>query len=180
MSNKLFTFHKIVAGCEEGSREAWEAFLADYTPIVFQLSDVYFGFSPQKQNDFWRDALVQLSTSNFETLKRFEHQAEREFLTDLRDFLLEQGAEKLDPALDSTETPRPTPEAVLGLLKGLPLLDRKSCSLNCAGTRTQRLKKFSSLLPRWRRSGWGGFEREICRSLPGAVEGAAGPPPWPV
>src|SRR3989442_10844071 len=125
MSNKLFTFHKIVAGCEEGSREAWEAFLADYTPIVFQLSDVYLGFAPQKQNDFWPDALAQLSANNFETLKRFEHQAEREFLTDLRDFLLEQGAENLDPALDSTETPRPTPEAVLALLKGLPLLDHE-------------------------------------------------------
>src|SRR2546428_9217788 len=39
-----------------------------------------------------------------------------------------------------------------GSLKDCRCLTRKSCSLNCAGTRTQRLKKFSSLLPRWRRS----------------------------
>src|SRR2546422_459710 len=146
-SNKLFTFHKIVAGCEEGSRKAWEAFLADYTPIVFQLSDVYFGFSPQKQNDFWRDAVAQLSANNFDTLKRFEHQAEREFLTDLRDFLLEEGAEKLDPALDSAETPRPTPEAVLGLLKGLPLLDQEVLFFKLCGYSDATIEKILVTTP---------------------------------
>ncbi len=180
MSNKLFTFHKIVAGCEEGSREAWEAFLADYTPIVFQLSDVYFGFSPQKQNDFWRDALVQLSTSNFETLKRFEHQAEREFLTDLRDFLLEQGAEKLDPALDSTETPRPTPEAVLGLLKGLPLLDQEVLFFKLCGYSDATIEKILVTTPAVARKGLERLRAEYSPLLAGSDDRCVWPAAWAV
>ncbi len=147
MSPKLITFHKVVSECEEGSREAWQAFLGDYTPIAFQLVDIYLLFPPPLREEFWREALGALAVNNFEPLRKFEHQAEREFLVGLRAFLLDRGATKLDPAQDSRTAPRPTVETVHSLLKGLPLIHQEILFLKLAGYSDGSLEKLLRITP---------------------------------
>jgi hypothetical protein len=156
MSTKLFTFHKILSACEEGSRPGWQAFLSDYTPIVFQLFNLYLPSCRQRQEDFWREALAVLSANNFERLQKLEHQAEREFLIDLRAFLLDFGAARLDPGQDSRDAAPPTPESLKALLKGLPLVHQEVLFLKLAGYSDASLEKALVVTPGVARQG---FER---------------------
>lgn len=144
---KLITFHKILTGCEEGSREGWQLFLSDYTPIVYQLLSVYVPLEPELQRQFWRERLQDLASNNYERLRTFDHQAEREFLYDLRTFLLEQAAAKLDASRDSQEAPRPTPETVAALLKGLPLIHQEILFAKMAGYSNASLEKLFRITP---------------------------------
>lgn len=144
----LITFHKILSGCEQGSRQAWQAFLTDYTPIVFQLLDIYL---PCRRGDgrkeFWQEVLRALTANDFERLRTFDHQAEREFLIELRAFLLEPGGAKLDPARDTPEAPRPTPESVIALLKGLPVVHQEIVFLKLAGYSDTTLERLLKITP---------------------------------
>jgi hypothetical protein len=121
MSN-LMTFHKILPGCEEGNRAAWRAFLADYTPMVFQLFGVYSPWTPERCLDAWHEALRVLSADQCTPLWSFSHESEGEFLVDLRAFLLDWIATKLELSQDAEEPPAPTAETLPALLKGLPVL----------------------------------------------------------
>jgi hypothetical protein len=147
MAPRLFTFHKILSACEEGSREGWQVFLEGYTPIVFRLFDLYLPSSAQARKDFWRDALGDLTAHNFERLRGFEHQAEREFLVDLRAFLLDRGAVKLDPFEDSGLAPKPTPDTVGALLKGLPLIHQEVLFLKLGGYSDAAIEKALVITP---------------------------------
>ncbi len=144
---KLITFHKILAGCERGSREAWRDFLSDYTPIVHQLINVYLPLSQEARAEFWRGALRDLTSNNCEGLRAFEHQAEREFLFGLRAFLLERCSAKLDLSQDTTAAPRPTPETVTALLKGLPLIHQEILFLKMAGYSNASLENILRITP---------------------------------
>jgi hypothetical protein len=147
MATKLFTFHGIVSACEQGSLEGWLSFLGDYTPIVAQLFDFYLHTYSRPWQDFWREALADLTADNFDGLRKFEHQSEREFLADLRVFLLERAAAKLDPAQDCGVAPRPTPESVGALLKGLPLIHQEVLWLKLAGYSDAALEKALVITP---------------------------------
>lgn len=147
METKLFTFHRIIAACEEGSPEGWLAFLTGYTPIVFQLFDLYLSSSPQRRENFWQEALGTLTANNFEVLKRLEHRAEIEFLGDLHAFLLERGASRLDPAQDSSLAPKPTPDSVSALLKGLPLVHQEVLFFKLRGYSDASLEKLLVITP---------------------------------
>src|SRR5712692_5677636 len=147
MSTKLFTFHQIISACEEGSRAGWQAFLSDYTPTAFELFNHYLPSCRQRQEDFWPEALAVLSADNFERLQKFEHQAEREFLIDLRAFLLDFGAAKLDPGQDSRDATPPTPESLKVLLQGLPLVHQEVLFLKLAGYSDASLEKALVVTP---------------------------------
>lgn len=144
---RLITFHRILAGCEEGSREAWQAFLSGYTPIVYQLLGVYFPLTREAQERFWRESLEDLARNHYERLRTFDHQAEREFLYDLRTFLLERGASRLDPSQDTEDAPRPTLETVGALIKGLAFIHQEIVLVKMAGYSNASLEKFFRITP---------------------------------
>ena len=146
MSN-LMTFHKILPGCEEGNRAAWRAFLADYTPMVFQLFGVYSPWTPERCLDAWREALRVLSADQCTPLRSFSHQSEREFLVDLRAFLLDWIATKLEPSQDAEDPPAPTVETLAALLKGLPLLHQEIAFLTLAGYSQRTLEEVLRITP---------------------------------
>lgn len=143
----MITFHKILAGCEAGEREAWEEFLKEYTPIAYRLAAIYVPSSSEARSQLWRESLQALAAHGFERLRRFDHQAEREFLADLRNFLFEQATAKVDRAGDSSGAPPPTPESVGVLLRGLPLLHQEILFLKLAGYSDATLEKMLRLTP---------------------------------
>ncbi len=143
----MITFHKILAGCEAGERGSWQTFLGEYTPIVFKLADIYLPSGPEARAALWQETVGALTANGFERLRAFDHQAEREFLTDLRGFLLEQGARKLDRSRDVAGAPTPTPEVVSALLKGLPLLHQEILFLKLAGYSDATLEKMLRITP---------------------------------
>jgi hypothetical protein len=144
---RLITFHKILAGCEAGERESWRTFLGEYTPLVFRLAGIYLPSSPETRTALWRETLAALAAGHFELLRSFDHQAEREFLADLRSFLLEQGAAKLDGSRDVTGPPRPRPETVSSLVKPLPLLHQEILFLKLAGYSDATLESMLRITP---------------------------------
>ena len=129
----MITFHKTVAGCEAGDLESWRTFVSNYTPLALRLADVYLPSPPEKRRDLWRETLRALQANNCERLRGLDHQAEREFLVDLRTVLFEQAASKRDEARDATEAPQPSTETVQGLLKGLPVFHQEVLFLKLAG-----------------------------------------------
>ena len=144
---KLITFHKTLAGCEAGNPESWRAFLGDYTPVVFQLVDVYLPLLREGRARLGEETLLALAANDFERLRSFDHQAEREFLADLRSFLLERGATKLEPAEDITRAPKPAPDTVDALLQGLPLIHQEILFLKLAGYSDGTLEKMLRITP---------------------------------
>lgn len=147
MAPALFTFHKILSACEEGSREGWRAFLSEYTPLAFELFDLYLRSCREPRRDFWLQSLGELAADNLARLRSFERQAEPEFLADLRVFLLERGAARLDAAQDSTASPRLTLELLGGLLKGLPLVHQEVLFLRLAGFSDATLERILVITP---------------------------------
>ncbi len=148
VQSTLITFHKILPGCEEGSREAWLAFLSNYTPIVSRLLDIYLpSCRDEQRKEFWRTALRDLSANKFERLRTFDHRSEREFLVEMRAFFLEHGAANVNPSRDTTCAPRPAPEKLNALLKGLPLLHQEILFLKLAGYADATLEKLLRITP---------------------------------
>ncbi len=147
MSSKLFTFHHILAACEDDSHEGWQAFLGNYAPICFRLIDVCLPCSAEQREDFWRDTLGALTADNHKLLRKFEHQAEREFLVDLRAFLFDRGAERLNLSLDPSDVPKPTPESVGALLEGLPLIQQEVLFLKLCGYSDATIERMLVITP---------------------------------
>jgi hypothetical protein len=127
----LLTFHKIFAGCTEGNKEAWQTFLAEYSPAMIHLGQIYLD-RQSSAITLWQEVLGAVCAENFDQLQSLEHQSEPEFLAGLRSFLLEQ-------ALTRTHSVegRGEPELTLGhlrdLLKDLPLLHQEILFLKLAG-----------------------------------------------
>jgi hypothetical protein len=142
MSSKFNTLQRILPGCEAGDRAAWETFLAQYTPLAYALSSFYLGArSGKEQAVLWAAALRALGANDFERLRGLAHHAEREFLADLRAFLLEFGAPNLRPYRNAPSVPALTPEAVADLLKDLPLVQKEIVFFKLAGYSDATLEK---------------------------------------
>ncbi len=138
----MLTFHKIIAGCEEGQEESWLAFLADYTPLALQLTTVYMPGMADPLG-LWRESVIKLCDSGFQKLRVFSRQSEREFLLDLRDFLFECGS----MSLDSIDTPEVTLETVGELLRGLPFMHQEMLLLKLAGYSDSTLEQIFRVTP---------------------------------
>jgi hypothetical protein len=149
----LITFHKILRGCEEGRRESWQLFLSHYTPIVNRWIAVYLPSLAGPASQAWRQTLRDLTANDFERLRSFDQQAEREFLLDLRAFLLERNAERLGPSGDSTSAPQPTTEAIRSLLGGLPLAHQQIVFLKLAGYSEGTIERIYGISPAVARQG---------------------------
>ena len=143
----MITFHKILAGCKAGDRDAWRSFLAEYSPVVYQLMGVSLVWTPEKSQEFWREALRTLSTGDFERLRAFSHHSEREFLVDLRATLLELAIHQIDPSQDAKHPPGPTLDTLGAMLKGLPLVHQEIVFLALAGYSQATLEKMLRITP---------------------------------
>ena len=145
--SKLMIFHNTLPGCEEGSPEAWRAFLADYTPLALHFFEVYSPWPPDVRLDNWRDALRALCANEYATLKGFSHQSEREFLVGLRAFLQDWAVTRLESSQDAAEPPAPTVQTLGALLSGLPLLHQEIAFLSLAGYSQRTIKDILRLTP---------------------------------
>lgn len=143
----MFTFHSIRNQCEQGSREAWRAFLGYYSPVVLKLLEIYWPCRPERHKELWREALRALGANNFERLRALSRQAEREFLVDLRAFVFERAAAEPGAQSESREAAGPTREAVHTLLEGLPLLHQEILFLKLAGYSDASLEKLLRVSP---------------------------------
>jgi len=146
MSN-LMTFHKILSGCEGGIPAAWRTLLSEYTPVVLRLFGVYSPWTPERSLDAWREVLSLLSADQCLPLRSFSHQSEREFLVDLRAFLLDWMAAKLEPCQIGEDPAAPTVETLAALLKGLPLLHQEIAFLTLAGYSQGTVEKTLRITP---------------------------------
>jgi hypothetical protein len=171
----VLTFQKILAGCVAGQPEAWRAFLGETTPIAFELFGVYLPWSAEARRDFWREALRALSANSFERLRAFPHQAEREFLVELRAFLLERAQPLLGSEQNFLPGPAPTTQSLTRLLQGLPLLHQEIIFLKLAGYSDATLEDLLRVSP--------GVAQAGLERLRGEYGGALGRSedrcPWP-
>ncbi len=143
----LLTFHKIRLQCEQGSREAWKAFLGLYTPVVFKLLEIYWPSTPERQKKFWQETLNALCGQNFERLRGMSSQSEREFLVDLRTLVFERAPASLGAQAASVEVGKPTAEALTALLAGLPFLHQEIAFFKLAGYSDKMIERMLRITP---------------------------------
>jgi hypothetical protein len=175
----LLTFHKTLAGCEKGSRRAWQGFVATYTPVMFRFLGVYApACEGECKKQVWQKSLRLLCADNFQRLRTFDHQSEREFVVELRAFLLETIANQLDPAADNRDAPRPTPEAVKGLLAGLPLNHQLVLFLKLAGYSDSTLEGVLRITPTLAQSGLERLQQKYAATLKGEHDRGLWPSAW--
>ncbi len=146
--SKLITFYRVLPGCEEGSPEAWRAFLGFYTPMAMDFLRVYTNWDSDACLAAWREALGDLSANQCAELKAFPHQAEREFLVALRAFLQDRAAPRLKARQDAATPPAPTREALMTLLSGLPIVHQEIAFLTLAGYSQKTLEKTLPATPK--------------------------------
>lgn len=148
----MLTFHKIIAGCTAGEREAWQSFVEEYTPAFLGLLGVYLGpQSGQRAGVTWRASLADLTDQRFERLCSLEHQSEKEFLLGLRRLVLSHAASSIDPQTQLMAAP-PSPqqyavERAQGLLAGLPLIHQQVVFLKLAGYSEGVIERLLRLTP---------------------------------
>ncbi|MBZ5516246.1 MAG: hypothetical protein LAN62_15620 [Acidobacteriia bacterium] len=135
MSSKLGTFQRILLRCEAGERAAWEVFLTRYTPIVYALIEFYLPMhAGEGRGAFWAQGLRALGANGHERLKGFDHQAEREFLADLRAFLFARAGQATDISPRWTSSgPQPTFDSLAAQLDALPLAQKEVVFFKLAG-----------------------------------------------
>ena len=142
----LLTFYTIISGCERGERQAWQAFLENYTPVARRLLHL-FTSSDDRETELWRRALARLSAEQFRQLRTLEHRSEREFLFDLRWVLLEEA--RLEPGEDDPDSAPPpsTLESLSALVAGHPLVHQEAILLKLAGYSNSTLERLLLIRP---------------------------------
>ena len=139
MPSRHLTFQTILPACENGDAEAWRAFLKTYSPIVSRLLEVYV---PQMEREvgaaLWGEGLAALAAEDFKRLREFDHQAEREFLVDLKGFVLELATAHL---IESGSGVRHTLESVRKRIDGRPIAHREIIFLRFGGYSETALAK---------------------------------------
>ena len=148
MSSISLTFQKCLPLCEAGDREAWAYLLRNYASIAFRVLDFYLpSFRGDEQRRFWQEALAALTANQYERLRTFDHLSEREFLMDLRTFLLERGAERLGTSPEPPGAPKLTPDALTALLHSLPFAHQEVVFLKLAGYSDATTEKIAGVPP---------------------------------
>ena len=129
----------MLSACEKGDAEAWRTFLSHYTPVVFRLLAVY---APQLDGDagksLWREVLQALVADDYNRLRGFDHQAEREFLMDLKWFVLELAFQEHRGT--DAEAPH-SPESVRSRLDGRPIAHQEIILLALSGYSAAAIEK---------------------------------------
>lgn len=148
MTSKSLTFQKCLPLCEAGDREAWVYLVRNYAPVVFRVLDFYLpSIRGDEQRQFRREMLATLTANQYERLRTFDHLSEREFLMDLRTFLLERGAERLGTSPEPPDVPRLAPDSLAALLQGLPFAHQEVVFLKLAGYSDATTEKIAGVPP---------------------------------
>jgi hypothetical protein len=143
MPSQNLTFQTFLPGCEKAERNSWEAFLANYTPIIFRLLKVYVPqLTEAARQPLWQEVLAALAADDFKRLREFDHQAEREFLIDLKSFALERALQKLGGAPGDL---RHSMESVSSRVKGRPIAHQEIILLNWGGYTPEAVEKVLSI-----------------------------------
>ncbi len=126
-----FTFHKIREQAEQGSSAAWRAFLDFYSPLYLKLLALYLP-DVDLGAGVWQQTLRLLATDNFAHFRATARQSEREFLSDIRAFLIDAALDT-KPAADNEESPTVNVEELATIVAGLPLLHQEILFFKLAG-----------------------------------------------
>jgi hypothetical protein len=162
-----FTFHKVREQCEQGSADAWRAFLDFYTPLGMHLLKMYLPSDGPEASRVWEQTLAALAENDFQRFRATEKQSEREFLLDLRALLLDQAA--LHAAAAASAAPASAPlvdrEAVGKLLEGLPLLHQEMLFLKLAGYTDASIERMLRMAPRVAQAAFARLEPDYAEAL---------------
>jgi hypothetical protein len=162
-----FTFHKVREQCEQGSPDAWRAFLNFYTALGMHLLKMYLPGDGPEPERVWEQTLAALAENDFQRFRATEKKSEREFLVDVRALLLEQSLLALQPA-SATAAPRPAAldlESLGKLLEGLPLLHQEMLFLKLAGYTDASIERMLRMAPRVAQAAFARLETDYADAL---------------
>ncbi|HUI40828.1 MAG TPA: hypothetical protein VL523_02550 [Terriglobia bacterium] len=153
----MLTFHKIIRQCADGDRQAWGAFVAEYTPFFTGLLAVYLREEGGSQGPAaWSGTLEDLAADTTQCLRSLAHQSEKEFLLDLRRLVLGRAALSV-PDEPEAQAPSSPPDArARGVVEGLPLVHQQVVFLKLTGYSDEALERLLRITPGVAKQG---FER---------------------
>lgn len=145
-----FTFHKVREQCEQGSPDAWRAFLEFYTPLGMHLLKMYLPDGGAEAGRVWEQTLAALADNDFQWFRATQRESEREFLSDVRALLLDQALLASPPASAGTADAPTAPdlESLGKLLEDLPLLHQEMLFLKLAGYTDGSIERMLRMAPR--------------------------------
>jgi len=180
----LYTFHKVREQCEQGSAEAWRAFLDFYTPLSLHLLKMYLPGDGPAPGRVWEQTLAALAENDFQRFRATERQSEREFLAHVRALLLDQAVQAA-AAGDTAEASQPASAAaplhleVLGkLLEGLPLLHQEMLFFKLAGYTDASIERMMRMSPRVAQAAFARLESDYAAALKLECDRCPWPRPW--
>lgn len=148
----ILTFQQVREQCEQGSAEAWRAFLDFYGPLCFHLLDVYSPADREASAVVMKQMLAALAETDFARFRATARESEREFLTDIRALLLKT-------AMDSTGGGPPAPaeaapsallsiEKLGKLMEELPLAHQEMLCFRMSGYTDASIEAMLRVAPR--------------------------------
>jgi hypothetical protein len=170
-----FTFHKLREQCEQGSPDAWRAFLNFYTPLGMHLLRMYSPADGPEPGGVWKRTLSALSENEFQQFRATEKQSEREFLSDVRALLLDQALLASPPASKAAALDL---ESLGKLLEGLPLLHQEMLFLKLAGYTDGSIQRMLRMAPRVAQPAFARLEPDYAGALKAESDRCLWPRPW--
>lgn len=152
--------------------------MKDYTSTALQVFSVYSLWAPHARWNYWRDAVGELSSNDYATLRVFSHQSEREFLVGLRAFLQDWAAAKMQPGQDAVSPPAPTADTLGALLGGLPLLHQEIAFLALAGYSQATIENILRITPAVAEDGLGRLRAGYAAAVERSHDGCLWPHAW--
>jgi hypothetical protein len=150
---RVLTFQQVREQCEQGSGEAWRAFVNLYGPLLAHLVEMYSRAGAEASPSVVNKMLAALTENDFARLRATARQSEREFLIDIRALLLDVAAASAGSGVSpaSAET-RPSAEFTLEqlgkLMEGLPLTHQEMLLLRLSGYTDESLENMLRIAPR--------------------------------
>jgi hypothetical protein len=174
-SPAAFTFHRIREQCEQGSLEAWRAFLEFYTPVGIHLLKMYLPTDSLGPERVWEQTLAALAENDFQRFRATEKKSEQEFLVDVRALLLDQAllASPSSPAASA-----PTLESLAKLLEGLPLLHQEMLFFKLSGYTDASIERMLRMAPRVAQAAFTRLEPDYAAALKVEADRCVWPQPW--
>ena len=179
----LFTFHKVREQCEQGSAEAWRAFLDFYTPLSLHLLKMYLPGDGPAPDRVWEQTLAALAEKSFERFRATAKQSEREFLADVRALLLDQALQAAAGSA-TAEASQPASAApldleVLGkLVENLPLVHQEMLFFKLAGYTDAAIERMMRMAPRVAQAAFARLEPDFAAALKIESDRCPWPRPW--
>jgi hypothetical protein len=174
----VFTFHKVREQCEQGSAEAWRAFLDFYAPLSLHLLKMYLPGDGPAAGSAWERTLAALAENGFERFRATSRQSEREFLADVRALLLDQAAQAVSGGAEAAQSAPAAPldlEVLGKLLENLPLLHQEMLFFKLAGYTDASIERMMRMAPKVAQPAFARLEPDYAAALTLASDRC----PWP-